>query len=143
VVDLPDAFDPPSAAAIGVDLDRVLWVRPASWSETLRAAERLLDTEGFPLILLDLARSSSLPDRIPALLLARRAASSRTALVLLSAKRLAGSQAEIALEMKPARAHFTGSPSVLEELETHAVVVRHRSAPDELTARIRLATRAA
>jgi hypothetical protein len=58
--------------------------------------------------------------------------------VLLSTKRLAGSRAEIALEMQPARAHFTGTPALLEELETRAVLVRHRSASQLRCARLRL-----
>ena len=54
VVDRADALDPRSAEAAGVDLDRVLWVRPPDWREALRCTERLLETDGFPLVLLDM-----------------------------------------------------------------------------------------
>jgi RecA/RadA recombinase len=53
-VDLADAFDPPSAAAAGVDLERVLWVRPPDASSALRAAEHVLGAGGFAGVVLDL-----------------------------------------------------------------------------------------
>jgi hypothetical protein len=54
VVDAADAFDPASAQAAGVQLDRVLWARAAGWREALRSTERLLEAHGFALVLLDL-----------------------------------------------------------------------------------------
>ena len=53
LVDLGDNLDPESAAALGVDLSRLLWARPARLKEALAAAEMLL-TGGFPLVALDL-----------------------------------------------------------------------------------------
>ena len=61
--------------------------------------------------------------------LTRMAALTRTALLLLSNERLAGSHADIALAMESTQARFTGTPALLEELETRAVLVRHRTAP--------------
>ncbi len=129
-VDAVDAFDPLSAERAGVDLDRVLWVRAKSWREALRCSERLLQTEGFPLVLLDWTTQPS--ESVPTaawIRLTRMAASSRTAMLLLSTERLAGSHAELALEMQIARARFSDAPALLEELETRAVLVRHRTAP--------------
>jgi hypothetical protein len=67
VVDASDTLDPHSAAASGIDLDRLLWVRcqadshhaehrPAeeSLEQLLRAADLLLESGGFGLIALDL-----------------------------------------------------------------------------------------
>ncbi|MCK5497251.1 MAG: hypothetical protein KAI80_12615, partial [Hyphomicrobiaceae bacterium] len=54
VVDAADAFDPASAQAAGVRLDRVLWARAPGRREALRSAERLLEAHGFALVLLDL-----------------------------------------------------------------------------------------
>jgi hypothetical protein len=54
VIDLADAFDPASAEAAGVDLERVLWARVGDWREALRSTERLLETEGIPVVILDL-----------------------------------------------------------------------------------------
>jgi len=123
-VDAADAFDPVSAERKGVDLERVLWVRSPSEREALAATERLVRTEGFPLVLLDLPRSKSSSSGW--LRLARLCAASRTALLLLTDRRLAGSHASLALEMQPARARFTGCPALLEELETRMVVLRNR-----------------
>ncbi len=53
-LDAADAFDPASAAAAGVDLDRLLWVRPRNAGETVRAAELVLETGGFTVVVLDL-----------------------------------------------------------------------------------------
>lgn len=135
VVDPSDAFDPPSAQAAGIDLRRVLWARVGAWREAMRCTERLLETEGLPFVILDLAPSTPTSARppgepeIPASAwtrLARRAATTRTALVVLSHQRQAGSEARIVLELQPTRPLFGGVPRLLEEIETRAVLVRHR-----------------
>ncbi len=126
-VDAADAFDPISAERLGVDLDRVLWVRPPNEREALAASERLLKTEGFPLVLLDWTNRRAGPGTASWLRLTRLAAASRTTLLLLSAERLAGPHAALAIEMQPARACFTGTPSLLETLETRMLLVRSRA----------------
>ena len=40
--------------------------------------------------------------------------------------------------MKPNRALFTGTPALLEGLEIEAALVRHRSAPADRSASVRL-----
>ncbi|HYB13369.1 MAG TPA: hypothetical protein VEG67_07850, partial [Myxococcota bacterium] len=119
VVDAADAFHAASAAAAGATLERVLWVRAPHVRAALRSVEHLLKARGFPLILLDLvgregrdAYSSTAWSR-----LARAAAGAQAALVLLAGRRLAGTSAELALEMQPCRACFVGTPALLEELE--------------------------
>ncbi len=52
-LDAPNAFDPASASAAGVDLGRVLWVRPRTVEEAVRAAELLLELCGFTVVVLD------------------------------------------------------------------------------------------
>jgi hypothetical protein len=54
-LDAADALDPASAAAAGVDLERVLWVRPRGVEEAVRAAELVLEVGGFTVMVLDLA----------------------------------------------------------------------------------------
>jgi hypothetical protein len=60
LVDASDALDPQSAAAAGVELDRLLWVRcgenspEKSLEQLLRATDLLLESGGFGLIALDL-----------------------------------------------------------------------------------------
>jgi len=64
-VDVADAFDPLSAAAIGINLGRLLWVRAgrteksdkqvwASLDRALRATDLLLNAGGFRVIVLDM-----------------------------------------------------------------------------------------
>jgi hypothetical protein len=53
LVDLGDHLDPAAALAFGVDLARLLWVRPRVVREALAAAEAVL-TGGFPLVVVDL-----------------------------------------------------------------------------------------
>jgi hypothetical protein len=143
-VDLADAFDPISATLAGSDLENLLWVRARSSDEALQSCERLLQTEGFELVILDLATTlPTKPSRTRSrsqrgemtirvanwLRLARLASSTRSALVVISNASVTGSQAELILEMKPLAAHFVGPPKLLEALETTAVLQRHRSRP--------------
>ena len=153
-IDLADAFDPISAALTDNDLDHLLWVRARSVDEALRSCERLLQTEGFELVLLDLAtlptarptpsahsqpRSVSRPMRSKEaemsirdtswLRLARLASSTRTALIAISNTSATGSRAELVLELKPLATHFVGPPNLLDGFETKAILQRHRSRP--------------
>ena len=159
-IDLADAFDPRSASASGLALERLLWVRPRSEKEALQSCDRLLRTQGFELIVFDCvkatreARGGGRADPPPPpisdvswLRLARLAAKTSTALVVLSQAyaslpsqapaflpsqayaSLTGSRAALLLEMLPLGARFVGSPSLLESLETTAVLRRHRTRP--------------
>ncbi len=149
-VDRADVFDPSSAEAAGVILEHVLWVRAQQTLAALRCTERILATEGFALVVLDLTRphrehhpsrdqdqhqargpslgrhnkNAPIP-RAAWLRLARLTAGKQNTLILLSDQRLAGSRAALALEMQPAIARFTGTPALLETLETRAQLVRH------------------
>ncbi len=53
LVDLGDSLEPRQAAAAGVDLERLLWLRPQRTKQALIGAEMLLGC-GFPLIVFDL-----------------------------------------------------------------------------------------
>jgi hypothetical protein len=55
LIDAEDSFDPASAAATGVDLDRLLWVRCASLEQALSATDLVLGAGGFGAVALDLA----------------------------------------------------------------------------------------
>lgn len=144
VVDAADAFDPASAQAAGVRLDRVLWVRAPGWREALRSAERLLEAHGFALVLLDLPseRSEHIASAACSRLV-RAAAAAGTALVVLSTQRRMGASAELAVELRATRTRFTGTPALLEGLEIEAALVRHSSAPIQRSARVRLHSAAA
>ncbi len=53
LVDQGAQLDPQTAAEIGVDLERLLWLRPENLNDSLATTEILLHT-GFPLVALDL-----------------------------------------------------------------------------------------
>jgi hypothetical protein len=146
VVDGCDAFDPTSAEAAGVVLERLLWVRaprterplrlgrvPAALRAALRSAERLLEARGFALVLLDLAAvrgADALPPSVwPRLV--RAAAASRTSLVVVGAQRLAGPFATPSVELDRGRARFAGAPLLFEGLDGRLRLVRSRSHPTQ------------
>ncbi len=140
LIDGADAFDPPSAAAADVDLSRVLWVRASEVSDALRSAEHLLAARGFALVLLDLAPGQQLPARIPASAwsrLRRTAAGTNTALVVLGDRRLAGTFADLAIEMSGAEPRFQGTPALLEGLDGKVQLVRNRMGPHDCTVAVR------
>lgn len=145
VVDPADAFDPASARQAGVDLGRVLWVRATAWREALRCTERLLETEGFRVVVLDAASGRAgrppSPGRTQGtwLRLARRAAATRSTLVVLSREPLTGASAEVRLDLEPAQPQWSERPSLLERLEGRAVLVRRRAAPGGGGVSLRLA----
>lgn len=147
-VDAAGAFDAGSALSAGVVLERMLWARPPTLRPAVRCCECLLDARGFALVVLDLAHADATQReaRLPATVwqrLARRAAGSGTALVVLSPARATGTFCDLALEMQPGRAHFSdapcaGAPVLLEGLSIEARVARHRSGPLQRVGGIRL-----
>lgn len=146
-VDAADAFDPESAEAAGIALERVLWVRPHGAREAARACARLLELRGFALIALDLAQGAERAP-LPASAwqrLARATAASGTSLVVLSQRRVTGVFSELALETRRAHAHWSGAPELLEGIEVEARVARQREGPERRIAAVRLcaASRAA
>lgn len=132
-VEISDAFDPASAAAAGVVLERVLWARAPSPQKALRAAERLLEARGFAAVILDLA---TVPGRkrpgvvVPQAAwprLRKRAVESESALVTLSTHRVANSFADLAFELGETRPCFHGVPAFFTGLEGEVAVVRDRT----------------
>ena len=129
VVDAADSFDPASAESAGAVLSRVLWVRSPGVRESLRACERILLAQGFALVWLDLGVAEPVvPSAWPRL--ARAAAGSRAALLVLASQRCTGSQSDLALELEPARTRFTGTPALLEGMQSRARLVRNRRGPE-------------
>ncbi|HEY2292155.1 MAG TPA: hypothetical protein VGM86_15760 [Thermoanaerobaculia bacterium] len=110
LVDLGDNLDPESAAALGVDLSRLLWARPARLKEALAAAEMLLDG-GFPLVAVDLGMPPVRGGRgIEAawLRLTRAARAHDAALLVGSPYRVTGTAAAAVLQAGHGRAAWMG-----------------------------------
>src|SRR5438132_7245754 len=141
-VDPEDALDPEAAAAAGIALARLLWVRPRGVPDALRAAEILLGAGGFGLVLLDLglsrarsctARGSEVQGRTaeaersphsarappgpPASpswpRLARAAERTRSPLLVVAPRREAGTFAPPGLELGARRVCWSGGPGRL------------------------------
>jgi RecA/RadA recombinase len=92
IVDLPDAVDPTALETAGAKLEGILWIRPLTVQNSLKAAEMVLAAGSFGLVVLDLTlpRIPSLPLHVwPRLAAAAR--QSGTALVVLTPFALAGS----------------------------------------------------
>jgi hypothetical protein len=133
LVDGTDGLDPPSAQALGVTLDRLLWVRCGGRLDLAwRAADLLVRSGGFELVAVDLG---DLPPwtlgRIPAAVFVRlqRAVEHAPAGLLIAApRRVAGSLAAVAVALVPRRVRWaTGGPGLLAGLETEARLVRSRT----------------
>ena len=142
LVDAGDAFDPHSAAAAGVELSRLLWVRcnnpMARWSDdpiritrspdrpitqsleqALRAADLLLQAGGFGLVALDLGDvPPALARRVPLTSWFRfRRAVERTPTVLLLVEQepCAKTCASLVLRLQPSAVSFQPSAKHSEE----------------------------
>lgn len=115
VVDSSDTFDPAAAAACGVDLTRLLWVRCGGHPEhALRAADLLVQGGGFGCVALDLGDiPAPVARRIPLACwfrLRRAVENTPTVLLALEPVSCAPSCASLILEMKLERPNWSGTP---------------------------------
>jgi hypothetical protein len=141
IVDAADAFHPASASAAGMQLDRVLWVRPPGIAEAVRAGERLLQARGFAAVLIDASMCDAEWRALPEAVwqrLTRAAAAGGTALIVVSVRRVAGAHADFALGLEPIAARFSGTPSLFEGLEIEAAITRQRRGAPRRPAAVRL-----
>lgn len=142
LVDLGDGLDPGGAQATGVDLARLLWVRPRDLRQSLVAAESLL-AGGFALVAVDLG----LPP-VPGgrggeahwLRLGRAAREARALLVVSTPYRACGVATGVALALARGRGLWQGTgqePRLLGGLESRVEPARAR--PEAVPGRWRLA----
>jgi hypothetical protein len=110
LIDACDRFDPASAAAHGLALPHLLWVRgPGDATRALKAFSLVLQAGGFGLVVLDLADvAAAALRRFPWttwMRIARIVEGSETAAVVVGTERIARSAGgvTIALESRPAR----------------------------------------
>lgn len=110
LVDQGSQLDPQAAAAAGIDLERLLWLRPRDLGDALAASELLLHT-GFSLVTLDLGLPP-VRGRAPLaawLRLARAAAAHGAAVLVGSPYRLSGCAAVAVLSGCRGRAAWSGA----------------------------------
>ncbi len=127
-VDTCDSFDPVSAAAAGVSLSQLVWIRCGNNAEhALKAADYLLHAGGFGAVVLDLCQiHPRAANRIPISYWYRfRLAieNTPTILALVEIEPLAKSCASLMLEMRRKKTVWSGSPGfqLLRGVELEAV----------------------
>jgi hypothetical protein len=150
LIDPGDAFDP---APCGIDLERLLWVRPRDPVQALRAAEIALEAR-FALVALDLGDLSVLPPPrqprgviqvvrfekkppsaggSPWARLARRAEKHGGTLVILARAAQAGTFAAATIELERGRAQWEGQKGAagrfLRGAQVVGAVARHKRMP--------------
>jgi len=127
-VDTDDSFDPISAAAAGMALGQLLWVRCGhNAGYALKVADALLHAGGFGVVVLDLCQvAPRIANRIPISYwyrFRRAIENTPTVLTLLEKEPLAKSCASLMLEMKRKKAIWKGAPGfeLLRGMELEAV----------------------
>jgi hypothetical protein len=125
LIDIGDAFDPQLGEAAGIDLRRMLWVRPKTLKQAVTAAE-MLTTTGFQLVILD-AGLPPLHGRVPDaswVRLARAAEAHGTALLVSAPYPLTGTTSEAMLRAEGSRGRWSGK--LLTGVETALRLEKHR-----------------
>jgi len=115
LVDASDAFDPASAAAAGVLLERLLWVRCGGNAEhALKAADLLVQGGGFGMVVMDLADTPAATARRISMTswfrLRRAVEHTPTVLLVVEQQPHAKTCASLTLEMRRAQAAWSGAP---------------------------------
>lgn len=118
LVDQGSQLDPQAATAAGIDLDRLLWLRPRRLDDSLAATEMLVAT-GFKLVALDLGLPPVLgrPPLAAWLRLARSAANHHAVVLVGSPYRLSGCAATAVLTSGRGRGRWSGSIGGLRLLD--------------------------
>jgi len=114
LIDSTDSFDPCSAAASGVDLGKLIWIRCSSnVDHAMRAADLVIHSGGFGVIALDLADASEQAlTRIPATTWfrwRRAIEATPTVLAVIASRPLTKSCSALLIEMKRRRIEFQGN----------------------------------
>ena len=156
-IDAADNFDPESIATAGVDLARIVWVscrnskvsrRIRQWYPdengvargqdsphalpvaSLKAAEWLLASGGFGLVVIDFAEWTRALPQSAALRLARAAERSGAAVIVLAAHRMCGTFAALSLTLRRNRACFSrprsDAPVLFDGIVAEARVARNK-----------------
>jgi hypothetical protein len=127
LIDGHDAFDPKSAAAAGVELNRLLWVRCHKLEQVLKSTDLLLQGGGFGRVVMDL---TDLPlPQVRSIPLAswfrfqRTIEKTPTVLLVISPESIVKSAAALVLRMEMSTAEWS---TVLDGLTLNVDVIRSR-----------------
>ncbi len=145
LVDLGDNLDPQIAAANGVDLRRLLWIRPKTLKDAVHAVEMIAAT-GFQLVVLDTGLPPIRGKRVPEaawVRLGRTAEAQSSAMLISTPYPMTGTASEIVLNAQRLRAKWSGrgkSPRVLAGLTIDVAVTKHRHQKEGCSARLEFLT---
>lgn len=121
VVDADDVFHPTSAAAAGVALERVLWIRCGhDAAKAMKSADLLIAGGGFGLVAIDLGDTPATLHRIPLhawFRLRRAVENTPTALIALGVEPNAKTCASLVVECARRQAKWSGAPKVSRMLD--------------------------
>ena len=136
LVDVDHAFDPASAADAGVDLRRLLWVRSEGRRrDALRAVDLLARCSGFALVVLDVGESPPRVSLGAAYRLRQAARRSRTAILIVGARRVIGGAASLSVQTQRERLAWVGPehrPRRRAGMRTGLQIVRKQGPPSSL-----------
>jgi hypothetical protein len=131
LIDLGDHFDPQLAAANGVDLRRLLWVRPETMKDAVMSGEMITAT-GFQLIVVDVGLHPLRGRRAPEaawVRLARTAEAHGAAMLVSTPYPLTGTASEAVVKAFATRAQWIGqrnAPRLLRGVEMTLTLEKHR-----------------
>ena len=138
LIDLGDHFDPQIAEADGVDLTRLLWVRPKTMKEAVMAAE-MIGATGFQLVVLDAGlpplRGKRAPDAAW-VRLGRMAEAHGNALLISTPYPLTGTASEAVIRSGRSRPRWIGHPPIFAGMEGELSLEKHRHLKPGKRARI-------
>ena len=126
LVDLGDHFDPQLGETNGIDLRRVLWVRPHTVKEAVMSAEMII-AAGFQLVVIDLGLHPVRGRRAPEaawVRLGRTAESTGTAMLVSSPYPFTGTASEAV--MKGTRTRAKWSSGLLQGIAMQLTLEKHR-----------------
>ncbi len=131
LIDLGDHFDPQLAEANGVDLRRLLWVRPRTVKDAVMSAEMITAT-GFQMVIVDVGlhplRGRRAPDAAW-VRLARTAEAHGTAMLVSAPYPLTGTACEAVVKGEFSKPRWIGqgqAPRLLQAIDLHLTLEKHR-----------------
>jgi hypothetical protein len=140
LIDAGDHFDPQLAEMNGVDLQRLLWVRPRTMQEAVAAAE-MIGTSGFQLIVVDAGvpplRGRRLPDAAW-VRLARTAEAHGNALLISTPYPVTGTASEAVVRTRALRPRWLAN-ELLAGMDAEMTLEKHRHRKPGTTATLHFA----
>jgi hypothetical protein len=140
LIDAGDHFDPQLAEANGVELRRLLWVRPRTMQEAVIAAE-MIGTSGFQLIVVDAGLPPLRGRRLPEaawVRLARTAEAHGNALLISTPWPVTGTASEAVVRTRSLRPRWMDA-QLLAGMEAEVTLEKHRHRKSGTTAMLQFA----